>query len=774
MILTPEIAKIIVVAIALLIFGLLLVLGVSRLRSKEFLIYYFTLYTGLGFLLNLALLMSLMDVATLAGINYNLLVEFALLAQALAFGALTLNFIRKNHQVIMIYGISALVGVILWIVLAANLMNWGSVIGAFFQQIPAGGPSPATLLPTGLGWLGAMATAVGALVVDLRKRRPIQYLNRLRYWLIVTALFAVAGILFFTSPPFFVWAALPLLVGSSVLVSYLVLSYHTPDLKLLLSRAVHYLGVTAILSILMVVGPVFALFMTRVMPEANITSLLFWSAVVAIALAIIFPVIWRMANRLLANLVLRKSYQDQKRVIQHYSQTISSALDLKRLGDTLINLMIETLGIEQSIVFVNDRSESGSITLRPLSSLGKTELSPGHFTIDSPFIDHFRNHAKIVSQYDLEVLPEFRGMSAEEHAWLASLEMELYVPILRQQEFVGLLTFGPHPQGTAYYDEDQDLMIALADQAALAMDSARLFQHLALINQEVGQLTEQLAGLDQNKSDFLSIASHELRTPLTHIHGYSRMLLDLTEEELKDPSYVKTLIEGIAKGSDRMKDVVDMMFDVSEADIGEMNLFLGPVDLEEVVDQAARPFLTAMDQRRIAFAKKGLKDLPAVEADGTRLVQAIENLLSNAIKYTPDGGMVSIEGQSIVVDDIGEAVEILVADNGIGIDPEHHSRIFEKFFRIDDTDHHSTGKTKFKGAGPGLGLTLVKAIAEAHGGRIWVESPGYDENAFPGSKFYFILPVQPVQSETEAPVKVPQKQSQIETRHWRRRDLKQT
>jgi signal transduction histidine kinase len=439
---------------------------------------------------------------------------------------------------------------------------------------------------------------------------------------------------------------------------------------------------------------------------------------------------------------------------------------MNRLGDTIINLMIETLAIEQGVVFVNERSGGGNISLQPLSSVGMGEVEKGHFASNSPFVERLRKGQKVLSQYDIDTLPEFRQIAEEEKLWLKHLGMELYVPILRQNAVIGLLAFGPPAHGTSYYDEDYELMEALADQAALAIDSARLFEQLSVVNQEVGQLTTQLAGLDQDKSDFLSIASHELRTPLTHIHGYSRMMMDLTEEELQNPAYVKTIIEGIAKGSERMKDVVDMMFDVTEADVGDINLFLGPVTLAEVIEQATRPYLPALDERRIAFQEKNLNELPTVEADGTRLMQAFENLIGNAIKYTPDGGMITIEGRSTVVDNVGQAVEITVTDTGIGIDPEYQERIFEKFFRVDDTAHHSTGKTKFKGAGPGLGLTLVKGIAEAHGGHVWVESVGHDETNFPGSKFFFVIPLRPTQG-----IKTPQ--SEIETRHWRGKDMEE-
>jgi signal transduction histidine kinase len=84
-----------------------------------------------------------------------------------------------------------------------------------------------------------------------------------------------------------------------------------------------------------------------------------------------------------------------------------------------------------------------------------------------------------------------------------------------------------------------------------------------------------------------------------------------------------------------------------------------------------------------------------------------------------------------------------VADTGIGIPPDDLERIFEKFYRVGDITSHSTGKIKFKGAGPGLGLTIARGIVEAHGGRLWVESPGHDEQICPGSEFHVVLPVQP-------------------------------
>jgi signal transduction histidine kinase len=770
------ISEIIITAIASLAFGLLLVLSALRFRSRELIVFHLALYIVLGLLLSITHLMIALSFMPLdIGLSYQQIAGITLLAMILALGALTLNFLKKQRGGLITYWVVALIVFTLWALTAFNSSwtTWENVIANLdlSQDLAANYSlnligSPAQMI-AGLGWCMSIAIALIGLGLDLRKRQLTQYRNRLWYWLIATALLSLSGSTWFINPLLFSSVGLGLLLIGSILVGYTVLSYQAPDLRLLLLRAMRHSGVTAILTSVFFAGLAAAITINR-RYESDPTNVLVWSVIIAVILANFFPIVARFSHRLITVLLFRRQQYDDKRVIQHYSQRISTALDMKRLSDVVINLMIETLGLEQGIVFISERSATGEITLRPLSSVGVSEVTSGHLALESPIIDYLRQGKKSLSQYDIDVLPEFRKLSDQERQWFSSLGMELFIPIMRQHELEGLLAFGPQPAGTAYYDEDLDLMTALADQTALAMDSARLFEQLRIVNDEVGGLTEQLAHLDGTKSDFLSIASHELRTPLTHIHGYSRMLLDLTEEELKDPSYVKTLIEGVVKGSERMTDVLDLMFDVTEANVGEMRLFTGPVNLEEVIEQASRSFLPAMDERRIAFGYD-CRNLPVVEADGTRLVQAMENLISNAIKYTPDGGTIKIEGRPTVLDNVGSAVEIIVSDTGIGIDPEEHERIFEKFYRIGDTMHHSTGKTKFKGAGPGLGLTLIKGIAEAHGGTVLVESLGYDEVNCPGSKFYFIIPLHPIKTDDQAAQVT--EQANIETRHWRRSDL---
>ena len=133
--------------------------------------------------------------------------------------------------------------------------------------------------------------------------------------------------------------------------------------------------------------------------------------------------------------------------------------------------------------------------------------------------------------------------------------------------------------------------------------------------------------------------------------------------------------------------------------------------------------------------------MPFIEADPSLIYKTFYQLLSNAIKYTPDGGAIRITAWLADVDGVGPAVAVAVEDSGVGIDPAHHALIFEKFYQVGTAAQHSSGKTTFKGGGPGLGLALVKGAVEAHGGMVWVESEGCDERRCPGSVFKVVLPL---------------------------------
>jgi signal transduction histidine kinase len=253
---------------------------------------------------------------------------------------------------------------------------------------------------------------------------------------------------------------------------------------------------------------------------------------------------------------------------------------------------------------------------------------------------------------------------------------------------------------------------------------------------ELEKSNRVLEQMDKTKLSFITVAAHELRTPLTVISGSAQMI----QLKTKDDPEITRLSEGILKGVNRMNDVVKDMLDVTKIDSKTLELYPEDVRLDSPIQKIHRNFEPDLAERRLTLEIEPLSSLPSVRADPDLLYKVFYHLIINAIKYTPDGGRIHISGRTLDENGVPE-VEIVVADNGIGIDPQHHELIFEKFYQTGEVLLHSSGKTKFKGGGPGLGLAIARGIVEAHHGRIWVESPGYNETACPGSQFHVRLPV---------------------------------
>jgi signal transduction histidine kinase len=136
-----------------------------------------------------------------------------------------------------------------------------------------------------------------------------------------------------------------------------------------------------------------------------------------------------------------------------------------------------------------------------------------------------------------------------------------------------------------------------------------------------------------------------------------------------------------------------------------------------------------------------VNSVPPLLADSELLQKALDNVIVNAIKFTPDGGSIFVSAHTADVNGTGNFCEIRVRDTGIGIDPANHTIVFEKLYQLGKVELHSSGRTKFKGGGPGLGLAIAAGIVKAHRGKIWVESSGYDEEKLPGSTFFIQIPL---------------------------------
>lgn len=328
---------------------------------------------------------------------------------------------------------------------------------------------------------------------------------------------------------------------------------------------------------------------------------------------------------------------------------------------------------------------------------------------------------------------------------------ELALPLHIGPKMIGVLDI-QSDQLAAFTQEDTQVLQTLADQVSIAIRNAHLYaevkrfnEHLELLVQErtreLAQANRKLELLNKTKSDFIATLAHELRTPLTLIKGYAS-LLKTTVKHIPDASQ---LVAGILNGEERLLEVVNSILDVLKIDSQTLEVRTELLNLNMIIKVTCKEFRTVVVDRHLKLNLIGLDQLPKIQVDPDLMSKLFTHLISNAIKYTPDGGTITVKGNLIHSNPSEPTqnrwIQILVSDTGIGIDPPHQQMIFEKFYQTGPAQLHSSGKTKFKGGGPGLGLAIVKGIAEAHGGRIWVESPGYDEQSCPGSTFHLLLPL---------------------------------
>jgi len=255
---------------------------------------------------------------------------------------------------------------------------------------------------------------------------------------------------------------------------------------------------------------------------------------------------------------------------------------------------------------------------------------------------------------------------------------------------------------------------------------------------ELERTNRILEQMDRTKVSFIDVSAHELRTPLTLVKGYAQMM---QAKASGDPE-LGMLSQGILDGSERINEIVGSMLDVSRIDSNALKIVPEPVQMGLLMIRVRKTFQAALAERHITLHTEGLDALPLIDADPDLLYKVFYHLVMNAIKYTPDGGSITVSGRVLEEPADCPRVEITVADTGIGIDPQHHELVFEKFYQTGEVLLHSSGKTKFKGGGPGLGLAIARGVIEAHRGSIRVESPGYDERACPGSTFHVRLPLE--------------------------------
>ncbi|HSO13133.1 MAG TPA: GAF domain-containing protein [Anaerolineales bacterium] len=333
-----------------------------------------------------------------------------------------------------------------------------------------------------------------------------------------------------------------------------------------------------------------------------------------------------------------------------------------------------------------------------------TDPSNGHLPIDMPTIKPVLQSGQ-PSQVSL--------IAAGEKGLLPTAHTQIIIPIRREADVVGLLLL----ESMSDSQENLAFLNRLSDNAAIAIYNAQLYAEVQQAN---------IA-----KSDFVSFVAHELKNPMTSIKGYTELLAAGSVGQINEMQ--TNFLHTIKSNVERMSVLVSDLNDNAKIEAGRLRLEYKAVQVSDIVDDVLRSTKRQIEDKKQTVQLQLSEQMPDVWADPVRIGQVLTNLVSNAHKYTPEGGTVIVGAASTAnqwdPEGAKQVVHLWVKDNGIGISLEDQAKIFQKFFRSDDSKAREA-------PGTGLGLNITKSLVEMQGGRIWFESEFRH-----GTTFHFTIPV---------------------------------
>lgn len=421
----------------------------------------------------------------------------------------------------------------------------------------------------------------------------------------------------------------------------------------------------------------------------------------------------------------RRRAEESARLLSEASAALASSLDYRQTLSTLTRLCVPTVADWAAIDMVGPDRALQRVAVAHVDP-AKVALAHELYRRWPPKPDDPHGVARVVRTGHPEVFYEISDATLEEAipdpellavARSLGITSSMCVPLSARGRVVGALTLVSAGSGRRFAADDLALAEELARRAGGAIEHASLFRDAT----EASRL----------KDEFLTTVSHELRTPLTAVLGWA----SLVRSRQDDAAFVSKGLETIERNARAQSLLIEELLDLSRMITGKLRLEVQPVDPGGLVE-------SALDSIRPAAAAKGIALHAVVDpkagpimADPGRLLQVVSNLLSNATKFTPRGGWIRV-----YVRRVESSAEVVVQDNGPGIEPEFLPHVFERFRQADGTSTRRHG-------GLGLGLAISRSIVELHGGTIAADSEG----AGRGATFTVRLPVAPVRPSLAPP-----------------------
>ncbi|MDB5005159.1 MAG: domain S-box protein [Mucilaginibacter sp.] len=419
------------------------------------------------------------------------------------------------------------------------------------------------------------------------------------------------------------------------------------------------------------------------------------------------------ASKIVLDISKQKTYEEK---LQRYTENleirntigkvISESLDIEAILQQVTDVTTQVTGAAFGAFFYNKLDEHGeSYMLFTLSGAPREAFEQFGMPRNTAVFHPTFSGDEIVRMDDITKDPRYGKNHPHYGVPKGHLPVVSYlaVPVISKSgAVIGGLFYG-HPEPAKFTLEHENLVAAVAIQAGIALDNAKLY--------------EEVQKLNSKKDEFIGLASHELKTPVTSLTGYLQIISRrLSEGDVNKP-FIDRAIHQVRKLSGLISDLLD----VSKIETGQLPLSPTAFDLKFLVQEVIELQQYGTKSHRIVFQSD--LDVLMVTADRQRLEQVIINLLSNAIKYSPVADQVNVSLSKIQ----GKAV-LSVQDFGMGIAAEQLEHVFSRFYRVEDMAAHISGL--------GIGLFISREIINRHQGRLWVESQQEK-----GSVFHFEIPL---------------------------------
>jgi len=395
------------------------------------------------------------------------------------------------------------------------------------------------------------------------------------------------------------------------------------------------------------------------------------------------------------------------------SKRMGSILDFGRLMETLVHGLVRGVPLTHCVLMIYDAQRSAFVVYREDATVGE-RVGAVAIRVDSRIVQWLNQTGRVLVKEEVQLNPEIAAYFETAEGELDAIRATLIVPLKIEGKLTGILLVGEKLSGDIFDDQELEVLAVLANQVAISLENARLYEELSESN-------AQLMQASRLKSQFLASMSHELRTPLNSIIGFSKVLLNRFDGELTERQ--ETYIRSVHNSGAHLLQLINGILDFSRIEAGKLEMISEELDLHELIDECIESSMPLARGQQMKLEKTVPLELPPLSGDRTKVKQILLNLLSNAIKFTAQGRVLV----SVVAEP--DAIRVSVADTGIGIREDDLAHLFEPFQQLDNPVARSAG-------GTGLGLAISKKFVELHGGRIWAESR---ENQ--GSTFHFTLPL---------------------------------